>query len=339
MNPFNNYLDKFGSNFLVAAMIPSLGLVVACMLVFEPILHISGSFQITTGIYSLLGISLLVLIPTVIIGYTLTALNTFILKIFEGYVLLHRLPFLVDSHARKATKLLREHEEILNNIIFLEEKRRKTKAEKALLAELKDKYFDKVSEYDQNYPPPSAGFMPTKFGNILKASESYPNTRYGIDAVEFWPRLLHVIPLSYKQNIDEARNELSFLVNMSALSLVFYIFCIIAIFASPPSLIAPDWNTFLSNSFRYIFAGLIALASNWFFNKAALFSVGGYGAMIRSAYDLFRLDLLEHLRLQTPRNSDEEFYIWKNLGELVDLGRESIEFKPLTYKKKAAQKQ
>jgi hypothetical protein len=338
VNPFNNYLDKFGNHFLVAAMIPSLGLVVACILVFDPILYISASFQITDGVYYLFGISLLVLIPTVIIGYTLTALNTFILKIFEGYVLLYRLPRLTASHQRKAERLIEAYEEIFSEIVDLTQKKRKNQKEKARLAELKEIYYDKVSEYDQKYPPPSAGFMPTQFGNILKASEAYPNTRYGIDAVEFWPRLLHVIPPSYKQNIDEARNELSFLVNMSALSLVFYAFCIIAILSSPPSFPNPDWDLFLINSFRYILFGLLALASNRFFNKAALFSVGGYGAMIRSAYDLFRLDLLEHLRLKTPKDSEEEYYIWKNLGEFVNLGSESVDFKPFVYKKKANQR-
>lgn len=315
-------------------MIPSLGLVVACILIFEPILHVSDSFQVDNGIYPIVGFGLLVLIPTVIIGYTLTALNTFILKIFEGYILLSQLPLLKESHSRKAQKLIQEYESIFNKIVLLDQKKRKSKAEKILLEELKEDYYDKVSEYDQIYPPPSAGIMPTKFGNILKASEAYANTRYGIDSVELWPRLLHVIPSSYKQHIDEARNELSFLVNMSALSLIFYILCIIAILTSPPSIINPNWDMFFVNSLRYIIAGLFALFLNWFFNKAALFSVSGYGAMIRSAYDLFRLDLLEHLRLKTPKDSVEEYFIWKNLGEFTNLGKESLEFKTLSYKKK-----
>lgn len=319
-------------------MIPSLGLVVACIVVFDPILQISASFQITNGIYSLLGISLLVLIPTVIIGFTLTALNTFILKIFEGYVFFHRFRFLKESHERKANKLIKDFENIRNEIQAIEQKKRKTKADKELLNKLKNDYYIKVSEYDQKYPPPNAGFMPTKFGNILKASESYSGTRYGIDSVEFWPRLWHVIPSSYRQTIDEARNELSFLVNMSALSLVFYVICLIAILTNTPSLYSPNWDIFFTNSFRYIFAGLLALASNWFFNKAAHFSVGDYGAMIRSSYDLFRLDLLEHFRLKMPKNSEEEFHIWNNLGQLFILGQESIELEHLVYENRQIKK-
>ncbi|MBK9210799.1 MAG: hypothetical protein IPL71_21970 [Anaerolineales bacterium] len=62
MNAFTGYLEKFGSNFLVAAMIPSMGLVIACMVVFDPILRLSESFQVKDGIYSIIGIGFLILI-------------------------------------------------------------------------------------------------------------------------------------------------------------------------------------------------------------------------------------------------------------------------------------
>jgi len=326
---FTNYLEKLGSNFLVSAMIPSLGLVIACMVVFDPILHVSTAFQISNGIYSFLGIGLLVTVPTIIIGFTLTALNTFLLKLFEGYVLLHRFPFMRNIQARKANKLIEQREALRSNIELLRKKRKRSSEEELSLEHLMTTYDAIVATYDHLYPPPHAGIMPTKFGNILKASEAYTGTRYGIDAVEFWPRLLHVIPSSYRQAIDEVRNELSFLVNMSALSVVFYSLCILAILTNAPSF--PDWGRVLENSIRYITAAGLALFCNWFFNRAAIFSVADFGMMIRSAYDLFRLDLLKQFRLKHPKNSVEEFQIWKNLGELLVLGKESLDFKPLKY--------
>ena len=338
MNPFTSYLEKFGSNFLVAAMIPSLGLVIACMVVFDPILRISSSFQIENGIYSLIGIGLLVLIPTVIIGFTLTALNTFILKVFEGYVFIHRLPFLKGGYYRKAKKLLQKIDELRNQVDSIEQKGRKSAADKELLESLKSDYYAKAAEYDKNYPPLEAGIMPTRFGNILKASEAYSGTRYGIDSVEFWPRLLHVIPRPYRQSIDEARNELSFLVNMTALSFLFFAFCALAVVTNVPLPGIPNLANVFLNSIRYIAAGLLALFSIWFFNKAALFSVGDFGAMIRSSYDLFRLDLLEQFNLERPQNSIQEFNTWKNVGELIVLGQQSLDFKPLRYKTKREKK-
>jgi hypothetical protein len=329
VNTFTNYLEKFGSNFLVSAMIPSLGLVTACMVVFDPILHISAAFQTENGIYSYLGIGLLVTAPTVIIGFTLTALNTFILKLFEGYVFFHHFDFMRNIQEKRAHKLITERDAIRNDIEYLIKKKRRSIEEEFHLETLKSRYDAVVSKYDHMYPPLSAGIMPTKFGNILKASEAYSGTRYGIDAVEFWPRLLHVIPPSYRQSIDEVRNELSFLVNMSALSIVFYLLCVTAILTNASGF--PDWEGVLETSVRYIVAAGLALVSNWFFNRAAIFSVTDFGMMIRSAYDLFRFDLLEQFRLKQPKNSAEEFQIWSNLGELMILGQESLDFKHLKY--------
>jgi hypothetical protein len=334
VNDFKDYLDKFGSNFLVAAMIPSLGLVIACLVVFDPILRVSAAFQIKNGIYSVLGIGVLVLVPTVLVGFTLTALNTFILKFYEGYVLLHRFRFMRSYQEKQAAKLLGECDLLKVEIKKLKRKRKRTPTEDLTLEALQDAYYAKVTEYDKQYPPPHVEFMPTRFGNILKASEAYSGTRYGIDAVQFWPRLWHVIPPSYQQTIEEARNELSFLVNMSALSLLFYGFCVLAILAnapSPLSPIPPDWAKIFDNSVRYILAAGLALTTNWFFNRAAIFSVGDFGFMIRSAYDLFRLDLLEQFRLKHPKNSIEEFKIWRNLGQLIALGQDAMEYKPLEY--------
>jgi hypothetical protein len=336
VNNFTNYLEKLGSNFLVSAMIPSLGWVVACLVVFDPILQISAAFQADNRAYTFLDISLLITILTIVVGFTLTALNTFILKLFEGYVLFNRLPFLKSGHIRRAYRLIDQRETLRKEIVSLEKKKNRSLEEENLLDVLKTDYYITVTTYDQHYPPVHAGIMPTKFGNILKASEAYSGTRYGMDAVQFWPRLLHVIPSSYKQSIDEARNELSFLVNMSALSIVFFYLSIFAILANAP--IFPDWERVIENSVRYIVAGLLAWGCNRFFHTAAIFSVGDFGMMIRSAYDLFRLDLLEQFRLKRPKNSVEEFQMWKNLGELIVLGQESMDFQPLRYEVKKQKK-
>jgi len=47
---------------------------------------------------------------------------------------------------------------------------------------------------------------------------------------------------------------------------------------------------------------------------------------------------LEQFRLKHPKDSVEEFQVWKNLGELIVLGQESLDFKPLEYEIKNQQK-
>jgi hypothetical protein len=222
MNSFTNYLEKLGSNFLVSAMVPSLALVIASTLIFDPILNVAAAFKNPAGIYKLAGFGLFVFIFTVIIGFTLTALNTFILKMFEGYVIFPPLKFLYNRgrriHQQKARQL-REKRQNLEDLIHRVRTASKynPRLEKKL-EQLKGQYYNTAVEYDQRYPQDENDILPTRFGNTLKAAENYPGERYGLDGVNFFPRLVQVIPQEYKSSIDATRNELSFLVNMSILS-------------------------------------------------------------------------------------------------------------------------
>jgi hypothetical protein len=333
METIKGYVEKLGSNFLVAAMVPSLTLVTAIIIVFEPILHVSWKFQDEGSIYQLIGSGLLLSIPTIIIGFTLTALNTFILKFFEGYIFVHHFPFVKKAQIMKAKKLEAKRDALEKRISVLEGRKKKTERTIALLTVLKSKYYSTAAEYDQSFPPSLEQILPTQFGNILKASESYSSTRYGIDSVSFWPRLIHVIPPSYQQAIDETRNELSFLVNVSVLSLLFTLLCLLGVvYNSLAPIILPDLQDIeLIYTYRYVAAGLASLLCSLLFHRASLVMVDSFGVMIRSAYDLFRLHLLEHLRLELPHDSEEEFYIWKNLGEFIVLGNFSLGFDFLEY--------
>lgn len=337
-NVFKGYLEKMGSNFLVAAMVPSLTFTVACMVIFQSIINVEALLT-NSGIYNLLGLSLLLFIPTVIIGFTLTALNTYIIKLFEGYVFLPNYSNAKKAQLAKAKKLICKRE-LLKKKIGRLQKKKNSKNNEEKLSILQSQYYSVAAEYDQSFPSSMDHILPTQFGNILKASEEYPSSRYGIDSVSFWPRLFHVIPSSYQKAIDEASNELSFLVNLSVLSFILSFLCFIAAFYSLLIVFTPlDHSEIsLSNTIFFTTANIVSIASALFFHRASLFSVGTFGFMIRSAYDLFRLDLLKQLNLPLPENSTKEFHLWKNLGEFLILGNLSLEFDPLNYvlKKKQA---
>ena len=70
----------------------------------------------------------------------------------------------------------------------------------------------------------------------------------------------------------------------------------------------------------------------YFFHKAANIVVTSFGDMIRSTYDLFRLDLLDHLKIELPKDSYDEFFLWKKIGEFIVLGPKSLDFDILKYK-------
>jgi hypothetical protein len=175
MNAFTNYLEKLGSNFLVSAMVPSLALVIASILVFDPILNIATAFKDPQGAYQLIGFGLIVFIFTVIIGFTLTALNTFILKMFEGYVIPFPVRFLYNksrkTYQQKAYDLMVHRNNLESEIRHLEKRTRYNSELEAKLEELRDEYYKVASDYDQTYPEDLNDVLPSRFGNTLKAAD------------------------------------------------------------------------------------------------------------------------------------------------------------------------
>jgi hypothetical protein len=83
---------------------------------------------------------------------------------------------------------------------------------------------------------------------------------------------------------------------------------------------------------RYLALAALGFLSFYFFYNASIFSVGSFGFMIRSSFDLFRLDLLKKFGLERPKDSIEEFDSWDKLNELVVLGSHSTTFHKLEYR-------
>lgn len=343
MNVFTSYLEKLGSNFIVSSMVPSLALVIVSLIAFDPTLISLSTFKDFDDTPRLILLGVFVFVLAVIIGFTLTALNTFILKMFEGYIkpfpvriiysLSHR------KHLRRARRMSEQRELLENQIRDLRKRVGNDPILKAELDGLIEQHYKAAAEYGLIYPEDLSDVMPSRFGNILKAAENYPGERYGFDGVQVWPRLVHVIPGSYKSNIDNTRNELSFLANMSILSAVFSMLSIIAVFFTMATVSGTGtdpkiYYKFLEAAGKYlVFAGLGILFCYFFYN-ASILSVGSFGLIIRSSFDLFRLDLLKEFDLERPKDSIEEFKAWNNLNELMVLGSHSLLYTKLDYREK-----
>jgi hypothetical protein len=275
---------------LVPAVIPSLSFVLAVMMVFDPILQTSVLFTQPIGVKSLIDLGFLVIIPVTIQSYTLTVLNTYILKLQSGVVVFEQFPTLYNSmcrrHILKAQKLLFERESLGKRIEALEKQSSQRTKEEDILKKLRRRHDSISAEYDSYYPPSLDDILPTKFGNILKAAEAYTGTQYGIDDIAFWPLLTAVIPPEYQKTVANARNELAFMVNMSVLSVAFYMMCLLAIIYTsttfPFGIMGKTMYFMIFDStFRYLVAGMAALSVNWFFNKAAIYPARSYGLAIR----------------------------------------------------------
>ncbi len=326
---FSKYLlEKLGDKFWVVTLIPSTALVFAIVIVFDPLLNFSSSIAIQGTLTERLSIVLgFIIAPSIILAFILYAVQTYILQLYEGYIFFRHLPFLVKRQSHKANKLLLTIAILKEHISELESKEFTTAGSLQKLRTLKNQYYQLAAEYDQSFPYSTDLILPTRLGNILRASETYPTVRYGMDAVSWWPRLYNFIPKETKQGIEGALNELYILLNLSVLSAIFFVLCLVAFFyfSIIPVTIIPEVIL------RYVYAGLVALSGAWFFYRISLQKAGAFGNQIRSAYDLYRLQLLEQMKMKRPENSIDEFHIWKNLGEFIVMRDFSLEFTHFDY--------
>jgi hypothetical protein len=360
MNTLQTYLEKFGGNFLVAAFVPSLAFVTASILLIGPVVPVDVLVRIQFFLSPLeSNIGWTILLVATIVGFTLSSLNTYIYKLFEGYVLTNHLSFFRNIEIKRARQYLNKREAVRKKIKQLERRLdiwneanmpsrsiRITSLIESRIQSLKAERDTISADYDQRYPPYENLVLPTRFGNILRASETYPRLRWGIDAVTMWPRLIYAVAVApkgdeYLAKVDISNDQCSFLLNSSLLAGLFSGLALLVALYQALLLylktrgtedllyfipVQDDIYIYQQRIIVYVAVSLLALVVFWFFYTTSLYNVSQYGNLIRSTYDIFHLQLLKTLRLddlppdELPENTEEEKQIWKRICEFIEIG-------------------
>lgn len=179
-----------------------------------------------------------------------------------------------------------------------EDKRATTPEESAELS--------KIELRQSQVPTNPSQRMPTRLGNILKAAELSPQTRYGLNSILCWPRLWMVLPELARQDISAARAELD---DAARAWLWSNLFCFWA-------LLAPFSNPF----YKVIWPLPLGLLLATFSYRWALSATETYASLFQSAYDLYRFNLYEALRLDIPKSPEEEVTLTEKLNRYLMRG-------------------
>jgi len=161
--------------------------------------------------------------------------------------------------------------------------------------------------------PPAEYTEPTAFGNALAWMSRYTYKRYGVEIEYLLPRLTKVIEKEYADLIAERKMFFDFSVAMSfLLSLATFILFPYGIY----QICGLFKNAFLDNLLPAVFCltpSLAACVAAVLFYRSSISSAGSYGMMINSAVDLFRLSLINVLKIQEPSIADEPV-LWDQLN-------------------------
>lgn len=150
----------------------------------------------------------LILVVAIVIlsGTLLSALSGEIYKVYEGRIFWPRRLF------ERATAWQQKRVERLLN-----------QAERAK-AEKQRTVYNEIWHQLRVYPLDDGGEphapYPTLLGNILAGYEDYPDNRYGMDSVFFWPRLWLLVEKEKKEEIDSTWSVADGLLSLSAAAII-----------------------------------------------------------------------------------------------------------------------
>ncbi|MGI0493698.1 hypothetical protein ACN4EG_18100 [Alkalinema pantanalense CENA528] len=146
----------------------------------------------------------------------------------------------------------------------------------------------------RQFPAQPDRVMPTKLGNLLRAAESHPSNKYGLDAIICWPRLWLVLPDGVKKELQEARSDLNTAARVWLWGVLFAVWSVWSVWVLPIALL------------------VTLFAHHWMLSAAAT-----YGDLLESAFDLHRFELYKALHWPLPTNPAEEKLLGRQLTEYL----------------------
>jgi hypothetical protein len=227
-----------------------------------------------------------ILITITIIANILSRFDTIIIRILEGY---YWMTWLANIWTKWQNKRIERKQQRYQQLAqkYYKGLPPLTRTEQAEYAYL---------DWQLMYIPQPQQRLPTRLGNLLRAIESRPGEKYGLNIFICWPRLWLILPENVKTELSTARENLETTARIWLWGLLFLIWTPYTYLAIAISLIT------------------MLLAYRWMLQAAAT-----YGQLIESTFDLYRHNLYKELRWKLPSNALEEkqqgekltAYLWR----------------------------
>jgi hypothetical protein len=259
---------------------------------------------------------------SVVIGLVLSALQTPLYRLLEGY-LLWPAALAQKSRSRqlRRKKLLEDRLEAIHlrslqlqgNLVELEDKKRLEE----LAADPRVKHFahrdEKLTTVQQallrerlrRYPVSDAQVAPTRLGNAIRRLEEYGYQRYRLDSQALWYELTATAPTQLRQQVDLARAGVDFFVCLLYGNLVVAVTALASLSAYGRHYIHLLLTAIV----------MILLARLWY--RLAEVASDDWAIAVRALVDVGRKALAESLGLLIPKELIREREMWRSYSRFV----------------------
>lgn len=147
------------------------------------------------------------------------------------------------------------------------------------------------------YPLDDNQIVPTRFGNAIRAFETYGKTRFNMDSQILWHELLAVSPKYLQMEIESARSSVDFFVAMFYMSISFGVACCV---------IGSIYHFKLGILLLCLPAFLLSIVCHWL----AIRAIDAWSYPIQALVNLGRAKLADSLGLKIPETLEEEKAMW-----------------------------
>lgn len=154
-------------------------------------------------------------------------------------------------------------------------------------------------ELHRRFPASEATVLPTEFGNAIRAFETHPRPRYGLDGIAVWPRISTMLSDGERTDLEEATTDLAFWVNaLTVIALGGVLLCVERLWHRPGGPIM----TLL------VELGVVAFTvlASWWAYRQAISAAARWGDPVRAAFDVHRFQLFDSLGIRRPASHAED---------------------------------
>jgi hypothetical protein len=320
---FSAISGQFSKSLILGTFLPVVVFLVLGLLLVPPLLPSGSSLLQSLQVLDKEWQVVAVMFFAILLTGLLYNLNTPIVRFYEGYpwkestigVWMKRR--CQDRYMSAGTLRLR--------LRFLGNRIQNIDLARARLAKIRDVQQRLALMLNDEFPDKESLILPTRLGNVIRSFEFYSDKQYNMGAINLWPRLISKIDKEYATVVDEAKASFDFMINCSVLSMGAAVLIISTglFFAAP----LETWTRFVSWLVECVgFTLVSSLCYEYSMGRADT-----WGKQVKSAFDLYRWDLLKQLGYKyNAYTREEERKLWREISQQIVFGDPRQGF-PLPY--------
>lgn len=172
---------------------------------------------------------------------------------------------------------------------------------------------DAARDLTMRFPPWDDLVLPTELGNVIRAFETHPRERYGLEGIAMWPRITSLLSDDERSELDDVSTDIAFWLN----SLTIVAIAGLLLFAErlwhrPGGAIA---TVLVECAVVAVVAGL----GVWMYRQSISAAIR-WGEPVRAAFDMHRLEFYDRLGMKRPTDQQDDLDYGTAVNRMLAFG-------------------